>query len=359
MTVEIRIAQNEDATEWNTIISQSPHGTIFHQWAWLKITEKHTGTKLYPLIGIKGGIPVGVVPLFFQKKGPARMVFSPPPHAALFYLGPVMAGYDTLKQEKREHMYFDFQNSVENFINNDLKANYVSISLSPGLQDPRPFSWSGYAIEPNFDYAVDLSTGMDFLYSSLDRKQRADLKRAKGKGMTVEIGTKKDFETILDLMDIRYIQQAKIVTASRDYFLDLYEVYKDNLKIFVVKFEGEIITGTIDLEYRDSLYCWIGNPKPINPISPSPNDLLISECIRYASENGLKYHTTFGAAGDERLYTYYATKFNPELRVRYTATKKSFLTEILKEGYKNILKPLRGRMKHLMVEETIPKINDN
>jgi hypothetical protein len=256
-------------------------------------------------------------------------------------------GKNTLIQEKWENLYTDFQNSVEKFINNDLKANYVSISLSPMLQDPRPFLWSGYTIEPNYDYAVDTSKGMDNLYSSLDRKQRADLKRGKVKGMTVEIGIKKDFETILDLMDIRYTQQAKIVTASRSYFLDLYDTYDDNLKVFVVKFEGEIITGSIDLEYRDTLFCWIGNPKPKNPISPSPNDLLISECVRYASEKGLKFHTTFGAAGNQRLHTYYATKFNPELRVRYVATKKTFIPGLLEKVYTNIVKPLRGTIKNL------------
>ncbi len=147
MTVEIRIAQNDDAKEWDSIISKSPHGTLFHQWDWLKITEKHTQINSYiPLIGIKGSTPIGVFPLFFQKKGPFRMVFSPPPHAALFYLGPVMAGYDTLKQEKRENNYIEFQKSVEHFIKNDLKAHYISISLSPALQDPRPFTWSGYQL---------------------------------------------------------------------------------------------------------------------------------------------------------------------------------------------------------------------
>ena len=102
MTIEIRIANNDDAEEWDTIYCQSPHGTIFHQWNWLKITEKHTQTKLYPLIGMKGEIPVGIFPLFFQKKGPIPMVFSPPPHAVLFYLGPVLVGYETIKQEKKE-----------------------------------------------------------------------------------------------------------------------------------------------------------------------------------------------------------------------------------------------------------------
>ena len=65
-----------------------------------------------------------------------RMVFSPPPHAALFHLGPVFVEYGALTQEKRENNYLEFQNSVENFIINDLKAHYVSISLSPAFRIP-------------------------------------------------------------------------------------------------------------------------------------------------------------------------------------------------------------------------------
>jgi hypothetical protein len=348
MTVEIRIASNADAQEWDRIISESPHGTLFHQWNWLKITEKHTGSTLYPLMGTINGVIVGIFPLFFQKKGPLRMVFSPPPRAALFYLGPVMTGCITLRQEKWEKIYFDFQNSVENYILNELKANYISISLSPALQDSRPFSWSGYKIEPNFDYKVDLTRGIDTLYNSLNNRQRADIKKAKEMGMTVERGAKNEFDKILDLMDIRYEQQAKIVTTSRDYLSDIYDRYNNNMKIFVVKLGGEIVTGAIRLNFRDSLYGWIGNPKPKNRISPSPNHLLFWETIRYASEYEFKNYITMSAAGNQRLHEYYAARFNPELKIRYVATKKSFLAEVSEKGYKNILKPLRGRMKHLM-----------
>ena len=108
MTVELRIAKNEDAQEWDRIISESPQGTLFHQWNWLKIIEKHTQSTLYPIIGMKGSTPVAVLPLFFQIKGPLRLVFSPPPHVALFYLGPVMAGEDTLKQKNQEFNYLEF-----------------------------------------------------------------------------------------------------------------------------------------------------------------------------------------------------------------------------------------------------------
>lgn len=348
MTVELHIAKKEDAKEWDTIISESPHGTLFHQWNWLKITEKHTPSILYPLIGKKNGIPIGAFPLFFQKKGPLRIVFSPPPRVALPYLGPVLAGCETLIQEKWEKIYIDFQRSVDNFIINDLQAQYVNILLPPALHDPRPFAWSGYIIKPNYDYAVDISKGIDNLYKSLDYNKRNELKKANEQGMTVEIGTKKDYEKILDFMDMRYAQQSKLLTTSRGYFLNIFETYKDNLKIFITIVGDEAVTGIICVQYRDSLYGWVGNSKPKNRITPSPNHLLFWEIVRYASEHGFNNYTVMGAAGNQRLHEFYAARFNPELRIRYAATKNSFLTGIFEQGYTNILKPLKGKIKHLL-----------
>lgn len=347
MTVDLRVANNDDAKIWDRYISQSPHGTLFHTWKWLKITEKHTYMKLYPLIGIKGTTPVGVFPLFLYKKGPIRMVFSPPPHAAHFYLGPVLIGYDTLKQEKRENIYIDFQNSVENFICHVLKAQYISISLTPSLPDPRPFIWNGYNVKTQFDYITDLSIGLDRLLYSLDKRGRQNLSRARKRGITVEIGGKKEYEAILDLMEIRYAQQGKIVTASRQYYLEIYDAFKENLKIFVAKVEGEIVTGSIDFQYRDGHYSWIGNPKPIKHISPSPNDLLIWESVCYAYEQGCRYYITMNAAGNKRLHSYFASKFDPEINIHYSVKKNSFLTGILEKVYTDFLKSYIGKNRRL------------
>jgi hypothetical protein len=347
MTVDIRIANNADAQEWDRIISESPHGTLFHTWNWLKIAEKNTLSKLYPLIAMKSSTIIGVIPLFFQKKGPVRMVFSPPPHTTLFYLGPVLVGSNTLKQEKWEHIYFDFQNSVHNFIINVLKANYISISLSPALQDPRPFRWSGYSIEPLYDYEIDLTKGTEYLFRTIDKKQRQDLNRAKKRGITVEVGQKKDFDKILDLMEIRYKQQNKIIRVPRSYLDDIYDSYKDFLTIFVAKFEDEIVTGLIDFHYKDTIYSWIGNLKPVIPISPSPTDLLNWEAVNYGCEHGFKSYVLLSSAGNKRLYAYSSAKFNPELRIRYLAKNTSLVTHLFEKGYTNFLRPLQERVKNI------------
>jgi len=355
MTIELRIAQDSDAGEWDEIIGKSAQGTLFHTWNWLKITEKHTQTKLYPVIGMQDGTPVAVIPLFSQKKGLVTMVFSPPPHASLFYLGPAFINYDSLKQDRKEHLYTDFLESVEAFLNNVLHATYISISLSPDLPDPRPFAWSGYSIEPQYDYITDVSQGTDYLLHTLDKKQRQGLNRAINRGMSVELGGKKDFETILDLMDYRYKEQEKVVTESREYFQDIYDSYKDYLKIFVAKAEGEIISGCIDFHYRDTHFSWIGNPRPKKPISPSPNDLLMWESVRYAHEHGCRYYVTMSAAGNQRLHKYYSAKFNPTLIVRYLTIKKSLSAKISETAYRKILKPLRGKLNYYF---SVGKISD-
>lgn len=348
MTFEIRILDNDGREEWDEILSHSSQSTIFHEWTWLKIAERHTQMKFYPVVGIKDGVPVGVFPLFFKRTGFINMVFSPPPHTAMFYLGPVFIEPKVQMQEKRERIYGAFQNSVEAFITRELRAHYTSIALAPALQDPRPFTWSGYSVMPNYDYTINLSKGIDTLYQSLDRNQRISLKNSIQKGMIFESGAKKEYEKILDLMDIRYAEQGKIVTIPRQYFLDLYEIYKDRLKIFIVRVDGEIVTGAIRIHYGNTLYGWFGNSRPKVPISPSPNHFLFWGTIRFACENGIRYYTTLGAAGDKRLHSFHSERLNPELNIRYFAVKKTFFAGLSEQSYIRIIKPLRGRMKKNM-----------
>ena len=109
--MDIKIANESDSKKWDSIVENSPHGTIFHTWKWLKIVEKHTKTGLYPLIGLKGEAPVGIFPLYYKKQL-IKIVFSPPPKALLLYLGPIIVNYDKLKQSKVESTYIKFQKKV-------------------------------------------------------------------------------------------------------------------------------------------------------------------------------------------------------------------------------------------------------
>lgn len=148
MNVKIEKVDNNSAGEWNQIINESSHGTIFHNWDWLTIAGKHSGFTLHPLVGYAGGNPVGVIPLFQRNVFGINMVLSPPPHVAIIYLGPVLM-LDTINlQSKRENIYVSFLDAVNSYIQ-ELRAKYVNICLPPKLSDPRPFTWSGYTVKPD------------------------------------------------------------------------------------------------------------------------------------------------------------------------------------------------------------------
>lgn len=352
MSVEIRVASDRDAALWDRLVESSPHGTIFHTWKWLKIAEKHTNSKLYPIIGYKGSTPVGIYPLFYQKKAFLKMVFSPPPHTAIPYLGPALVDYDKLKQDKRETNFLEFQRQTDKFLKNKLRANYINISLPPRLSDPRPYRWTGYHIEPAYGYIMDLSKGVEHIWTKkFDKKLRQDIERAKRRGISIEEGNKEELEIIYELLTNRYAEQGRIVTVPKNYLLDIYDSFHQNLKIFIAKYNGEIVSGLMDIYYKDIIASWIGNLKPRFKISPSPNDLLNWEAMKYACEHGFKYYETIGAAGDERLRNYYS-KYNAELLVRFLSKKySSFMPRVMEEIY-IMIKPIYQRVRGIKGEET-------
>jgi len=340
MAITLKIC--DDQKEWDNLVEKSPHGTIFHTWKFLKIIEKHTPSKLYPLIGMKGTTPVGIYPLFFQKRFFLKMVFSPPPHVAVPYLGPAFVDYDKLKQSKKESIFINFQKAVDEFISSELKADYASIATSPGLDDPRPLKWAGYVVEPKYNYSIDLRKGEDFLWKQLKGKLRQDINRERRKGVTVEQGSKKELMEIYDSLIGRYKEQRRVVNVPKDYLLEVYDsFYPQNMKIFITKYKDEFISGLVDIYYKNKASSWIGHAKPrIGGIKP--NDLVQWEAIKFACESGFEEYEEIGA-GTERLCRY-KSKFNPELSICYSAKKYNLLGYLAENSYAGILKPLYGKI---------------
>jgi len=321
MTVELQIANEKDL--WNQIVESSPHGTIFHTWNWLKIVEKHSGAKLFPLVGYRGSTPVGVYPVFRLKKKIFRMVFSPPPRTLLLYLGPAIANYDRLKQNKKASLFWRFQREVDEFISSELKANYTRIRTSPGLES-RPLMWGGYDVRPLYTCMIRLDRDLDDIWSQLHRKTRVNIEKTKREGVTVQISDKEGLEYLRTALHERFKEQGFRSEKDyyREYLNDLYDsFYPENMKIFVAKYKEEMIGGFVLLCYGDWTGLWIGIPKTrLSGIYP--NDLAQWEAIKWARERGHKIYEIMDSGDDPRL-TDYKSKFNPEPIPWFSAVKYS------------------------------------
>ncbi len=332
MEIESRIADDSDAELWDRIVESSPHGTVFHTWKCLKILEKYSKTKLYPVIVQRGIEPVGCIPLFYQKKLWMKLLFSPPPHVAIPRLGPVLAGYDGLKQHKRESITIEFQKSVDEFIFSSINPDYLVLS-SASLQDSRCYKWGGYDVEPTYNYIFCLNDELDKIWSNIRKNTKQDIKRAQRRGISVREGSREDMLHIYELLVERYAEQGRKVHVSKDYLLEMYDtLYPSNLRVFVAEHEGNVISGSIDVYFKHAAAAWIGNVKAVE----HANDLLDWECIKWAYDNGFKHYRITGTAGDRRLYSS-NSKFNPDLVVtfsaeRYSSSISKLITDIVRKN---------------------------
>jgi lipid II:glycine glycyltransferase (peptidoglycan interpeptide bridge formation enzyme) len=331
LTLSILESANENA--WDELVISSSYGTIFHTITWLRLAEEQSNSVLFPCMFYKGAQLVAIYPIFIKKQGIINVALSPPSRSYMLYLGPVIADYDTLKQDKKESTYIQIQKELDNFIFKIKGCKYARIRSSPGLYDSRPLRWSGYIIEPFYTYRIDLTKGIDHIWEQFDRKLRVEINKAERDGVTIRTGNKGDLDFIYDSLYKRYKEQGIKSSDNRKYLLSIYDkFYPENLKIFVAEYKGQRIGGTINLCFKNIMYLWVGIPKS-DLIGISPNALIQWEAIKWAEANGLVYYEEMDA-GDELRLRYFKSKYNPELVIWYAATNySSFFYKIVEKVF--------------------------
>lgn len=329
MVAVIKIANENESKLWDQIVNSSTKGTIFHTWRALKILEKYSKTKLYPVMVFRDDAAIGCIPLFFFKKMFMKFLFSPPPHVALSRLGPLMVTPDNLTNHKIETLHKEFQEKVDEYIYTEINPDYTMLS-SAHLQDSRGFMWRGFHIEPTYNYSFNLNNNIDNIWNNFKKNTRGDILRAQRRGFSVREGNKEDMVRIYELLEKRYEEQKRNVHVSKDYLLEMYDAfYPSNLKIFVVEHEGNVVTGNIEVYFKNNAITWIGIAKA----AEHANDLLTWECMKYAGSIGITNYGIMGVAGDERLSKFYS-KFNPDFLVSFSAKKySSIITKSIYETY--------------------------
>ena len=321
MKMELCVLKENESEKWDKIVDSSPYGTIFHRWKFLKIIEKHTNTKLNPIIVYEKSNDIGVFPIFFQNKFMFRAVFSPPPHAAVPYLGPLIIDYDILKPHQRESNFIHFQNKVNDFIFRELKPNYINVVLSPDLLDGRPFMWTNHEVKPQYNYIIDLTKGEECIWSQFQKNLREGITKTVRRGAIVEESGVDGLNLIYDNFKGRYQEQNRNPSISKDYLSEVYNSFHpENLRIFICLFDGEVVGGTINICYKNKISSWLGSAKT-NITGLYTNDLTQWECMKWACKNNFKIYEEIGA-NTERLWQF-KSKYNPELSICLNARKYS------------------------------------
>ena len=102
MALTITTLDSTKEKVWDDLVVSSSFGTLFHTVEWLKLVQKHSNAEYFPLMFYKGTQLVAIYPIFIQKQGPVKVALSPPSRSYMLYLGPVIADYESIKQDKKE-----------------------------------------------------------------------------------------------------------------------------------------------------------------------------------------------------------------------------------------------------------------
>lgn len=320
-----------DRILWDRFIDESPYGSIFHKWDFLKIVEKYTGYKLLTYGIYRGNELVCVFPLYYRVYMGLKLVFSPPPQSCLPYLGFVMGPqYDALRQKRRESYLEDMVAGIDSEIST-LSPNYVSLSTVPGWQDIRPFKWNGYSLDVSYDYLISIHN-IDDIWDGFDSTCRKNIRNSSKNPLVLKQVA--DAGTFYRIMGERLSVkgQATIYQSSDPGYLEeILSAYPDNVKMYFLYDRNDIAGLQVTCEYRNKLVLWLGSA------NGHYNEYLIWELIKDVSSRGFKEFEIPDA--DTRRLTPFKAKFNPSLESGYLMHKKDAVGRLAEWSF---IKLVRG-----------------
>ena len=308
-----RVPLEQASWEGNT-----PYPTPFHQPAFLKVLERHSGTDLHLLVGRDEFGPFGLFPVFECPVGPIDTVFSPPPGMGMYQLGPMLfedsafdPSLDRIRYETRNRQFVD---ACLGWLSEEVDPSYLHVRTSPRFGDPRPFRWNGFRLHSRFTYSVDLDRPTDELLMAFSSDARRNVEECEGT-CTVRIGGIEAIEWILAQVQERYAVQGKSFSVDPAFVTDLYATLPNGqVRPYVCEVDGERRGGMVAFEFADTVYRWQGGVKPDTELPV--NDFLDWRIMQDARGRGLERYDLVGA-NTARLCEYKA-KFDPEL-VHYCA----------------------------------------
>jgi hypothetical protein len=313
---------------WNEIIDGSANHTLYHSWEWLKIIEKHSGTKLFPLVFFDAddNKPFGAIPIFYTHKYGVKMIFSPPPGSAVT-LGPILIdkGYKT---HKFESSYLRFQSNIDEFIKK-MKSDYTLIITSPGLIDIRPFCWANYTATPMYTYKIDLLKGETAIWENMSRSLKTNIKNARKRGIEIiESDGSGSIDMVYQSLKQRYAQQQRKLPLKLDYLRDLSNEFGPSvLKTYLAVCNNNITGSQICVIYKDTMVSWVGGSRSVSN-NIEANELLTWHIITKAVQNQLRWFELEGANIPNLCDA--KSRYCPESSI-YFSLKKTNLAGLLAE----------------------------
>lgn len=228
--VQVAVAVDADARDWQAWIERHPQATIYHDWAWRGILAKAFGHRPHFLVARRGGRVVGVLPLAQVK----TLLFG---HALVSlpfcpYAGPLGEDRETLDALDRRAEALGRELGVDHL-------EYRSLGESHR-------GWPSQDLYVVF--RKPMSADHEANMNAIPRKQRAMVRKGIKAGLTSEVG---DLDTFFRLFSDN-VHRHGTPAHSRRFFALMLEAFGERADILIVRdAQGTPVSGVLNLYFRD------------------------------------------------------------------------------------------------------------
>ena len=203
------------------------------------------------------------------------------------------------------------------------------------------FKDSDYTYEDHLDIIFDISKPQNFLWDKIHPTRRKQIKRSYKRGMTTLVINNPSVDVLERCYSIirTVYNEVKLPIPDIDFFVSMKEhLFKVNkLKLFVAKFNDQIIGCRFVLIYKKCIYDWFAGSLKEH-YDKYPNDVLPWEIIKWGNINKFKIFDFGGAGKPDKPYGVrdYKKKFGGNFvnYGRYTKVHSPMKMQIAKKGFK-------------------------
>ena len=289
-------------------MAEAHHG-VFASKEWLDVYD----TKL-KLIGLHNddGKLIGGFCYYEAKKAGALFIKLPPytPHCNLF----------AVTEAKNQAVINGFQKEVVTEISNYLnkiKSQLLILAFPSSVIDMQPFIWAKYKVVPNYTYRIDLTKGMDTVYSNYDPKNRNKINACLKQELAIKLNSLSSEEMYM------FFKQSLLSAGANVYESELKNIFerfsKPGNSFCLSAFHNNQLQGAVFCAYdKNVCYYLFGGIEKSAEVSGVIN-LLLHKSIEQAKELGCHTFDFEGSMlkGVEKFFR----SFGPQLVPYYTINK--------------------------------------
>ena len=286
----MKVISKVSKAKWNEIVKECSYATFFHTYEWAKIIRDtfdhyNIATKLF----IFQDETEVILPLVSSNMGFKGFFKS--------YQSMIPGVYGNLLSNKRLS-----NDKIEQIFKSLLKVNVASMFIIGNPFAPYNMNMPDYFERKSiFTQILRLEDGFNNLWRNFTKGHKSSAKKSKRIGVTIDVAKSiEDYEEYFNIYQDSIKRWGEKATSNYPYILfkNLYSIKSLNIKLWLAKFNSQIISGALVFYCNKHVVWWHGTTLS-EYFDYCPSNLLQTEIIKDACNKKYKIYDFNPSGGHE------------------------------------------------------------